>query len=154
MPFDDTDEIWGHVPKEQITVAFTRGAAVNKELEDCPHVMKVAKKEEGQLKGRGVFYHLFGGGRWAKTDRPSIIQLWEDEAEYAGKPIEDTLPLGGEAVDEKEVEVAVAAVDDGPRLSKREKRMQSAEAALVVAGDKIRVKVSVRVTIETLSDDF
>ena len=57
-------------------------------------------------------------------------------------------------MDEKEGDVDVAAVDDGPRLSTREKRMQSAEAALVVARDKIRVKVSARVTIETLSDDF
>ena len=38
-------EIWGHVSKEQSAVAFKRGAAVSKELEDCPHVMKVAKKE-------------------------------------------------------------------------------------------------------------
>ena len=57
-------------------------------------------------------------------------------------------------MDEKEGEVDVAVVDDGPRLSKREKRMQSVEVALVVARDKTRVNVSACVTIETLPDDF
>ena len=55
---------------------------------------------------------------------------------------------------EKEGAVDAAAVNDGSRLSIREKIMQSAEVVLVEARDDIRVKVSVRVTIDTLSDDF